>query len=62
MAGQANFIEFKDHRHDQSVLSLMTVKYGLEMFRDPTQWGNSEKDLFANSPYDQLFDHHRKSG
>jgi len=62
MAGQANFIEFKDHRHDQSVLSLMTVKYGLEMFRDPTQWGNSEKDLFTNSPYDQLFDHHRKSG
>ena len=59
MAGRPNFIEFKDHRHDQSVLSLLAVKYGFEMFRDPTQWGNSEMELFENSPYPQLFNHHR---
>jgi len=62
MCGRPNFMEFRDHRHDQSVLSLLAIKYGFEMFRDPTQWGNSEKELFTNSPYDQLFNHHRKSG
>jgi hypothetical protein len=59
MCGKPNMIEFKDHRHDQSVLSILAIKYGFEMFRDPTQWGNPEKDLFSNSPYGQLFDHHR---
>lgn len=54
-----NFLEFKDHRHDQSVLSILSVKYNLELFRDPTQYGNSEIDLFSNSPYQQLFYHHR---
>ncbi len=54
-----NFPEFKDHRHDQSVLSLLAVKYNLELFRDPTQWGNEEMNLFTNSPYPQLFEHHR---
>jgi len=60
MAGLPNFLEFKDHRHDQSVLSLLAVKYKFEMFRDPTQWGNYEKKLFTNSPYKQLFDHYRQ--
>jgi len=54
-----NFIEFKDHRHDQSVLSLLSIKYNFEIFRDPTQWGNNEVDKFTNSPYPQLFYHHR---
>lgn len=31
---------FVDHRHDQSVLSILAVKYGLEIYRDPTQWGD----------------------
>jgi hypothetical protein len=60
MTGLPNFIEFKAHRHDQSVLSLLAVKYKFEMFRDPTQWGNYEKEIFTNSPYEQLFDHHRQ--
>lgn len=51
---------FKDHRHDQSVLSLLAIKYEYELFRDPTQWGNEEISLFSNSPYPQLFDHHRQ--
>jgi len=54
-----NFVEFKDHRHDQAVLTLLAVKYNFELFRDPTQWGNDSKNEFSNSPYDQLFDHHR---
>jgi len=59
MAGQPNFIDFKDHRHDQSVLTILATKYNLELFRDPTQYGNEELDLFTNSPYPQLFHHHR---
>jgi hypothetical protein len=58
MAG-TNFIEFKDHRHDQSVLTILSVKYDLELFRDPTQFGNDFKDEFTNSPYGQLFNHNR---
>jgi hypothetical protein len=59
MCGLPNFMEFKDHRHDQSVLSLLCAKYNFEIFRDPTQWGNEEINLFTNSPYSQLFNHHR---
>lgn len=52
-----NFKEFKDHRHDQSVLSIMSQKYSLERFRDPSQWGNN--DYKENSKYGQIFNHHR---
>lgn len=54
-----NHFEFKDHRHDQSVLSILSVKYNFELFRDPTQYGNEYMNLFNNSPYKQLFYHHR---
>ncbi len=40
ICGKPNFPEFKDHRHDQSVLSLLAIKYQQEIFRDPSQWGN----------------------
>jgi len=59
MCGKPNFSEFRDHRHDQSVLTILCTKYNLELFRDPTQWGNEEIDKFSNSPYEQLFHHHR---
>lgn len=36
--------KFIDHRHDQSVLSLLAIKHELEVFRDPSQWGNARKD------------------
>jgi len=61
MCGLPNFIEFKDHRHDQSVLSLMAIKYNIELFRDPGQFGIPLKDKFPNSTYEQLFDHHRQN-
>ncbi|HIJ91444.1 MAG: glycosyltransferase [Desulfobulbaceae bacterium] len=41
--GLDNYAEFKDHRHDQSVLSLLAVRHGLETFRDPSQFGNHLK-------------------
>ena len=59
ICGKPNFLEFRGHRHDQSVLSLLAKKYEFEVYRDPTQYGNEELDQFENSPYGQLFHHHR---
>lgn len=41
--GYANYPKFKDHRHDQSVLSLLVLRHGMETFRDPSQFGNHLK-------------------
>ncbi len=60
ICGKPNYTEFKDHRHDQSVLSILAIRGKWELFRDPTQWGNSEINLFTNSTYPQLFFHHRQ--
>ena len=54
--GQSNLPDYIDHRHDQAVLSLLSLKYGRELYREPTQFSINEK--FNNSPYGQLFDHH----
>jgi hypothetical protein len=54
-----NFKEFKDHRHDQSILSLMAIKHGIQLHRDPSQWGENQKNLFTNSDYPTIIRHHR---
>ncbi|HEY2825955.1 MAG TPA: hypothetical protein VGJ04_00015, partial [Pirellulales bacterium] len=38
--GLPNYPEFVEHRHDQSVLSLLAEKWRLPIYRDPSQWGN----------------------
>ena len=43
VCGKKNFFGFKEHRWDQSVLSLLAIKYQLELFRVPTQFGNHYK-------------------
>lgn len=53
-----NLQGFKDHRHDQSILSILSQKWDLERFRDPSQWGNEDRS-FINSNYGQIFNHHR---
>ncbi len=37
--GLDNYPEFVAHRHDQSVWSLMSKKYQINRFRDPSQFG-----------------------
>ena len=49
-----NHPEFVDHRHDQSVLSLLALKYKIETFRDPCQWGNHLKMKDFRTPNDWL--------
>ena len=55
--GKKNFPEFKEHRHDQSVLSLLSKKWGLEAFRTPSQFGNPIG--YRGGPYEQIILHSR---
>lgn len=50
--------EFFDHRHDQSILSLLSIRYKITIERDPSETGNIR---ILNSPkYPQLFRHFRR--
>ena len=54
--GKDNYSGFKEHKHDQSVLSLLSKRASLQVFRDPSQWGNSRHSDYPNSPYGQLIE------
>lgn len=41
--GLDNLPAFKDHRHDQSILSLLAEKNNIQRFRHPSQFGNKYK-------------------
>lgn len=41
--GLPNLRTFVEHRHDQSLLSLLAIREGLEIFRHPSQHGNHLK-------------------
>lgn len=56
--GLPNLPDYIDHRHDQAVLSLLSLKHGRELYRAPSQFTNNEIGNYPNSPYGQLFDHH----
>lgn len=58
LLGSPNLPGFKDHRHDQSIFSIMTKKYGYKAFRDPSQYGN---DIPLEGDYPQIFNQHRDS-
>lgn len=60
--GYPDYPEFKGHRHDQSIFSLLTKKYELGAYRDPSQWGNKVKELYPASNYDQLIELTRRKG
>jgi hypothetical protein len=54
-----NFDGFGDNRHDQSIISLMAIKHNIILHRDPSQWGENQKNLFTNSDYPTIIRHHR---
>lgn len=41
--GLQNLPDFVEHRHDQSILSLLAIKHGIELYRVPSQFGNHYK-------------------
>lgn len=52
--GLSNYGGFVDHRHDQSIFSLLTKKYNIDAYRDPSQFGNNFKELYPESKYPQI--------
>jgi predicted SAM-dependent methyltransferase len=40
--------DFRDHRHDQSILSLLAIKQGVTVLRDPSQWGGPDNYFSHN--------------
>ncbi len=52
--GYPDYEGFVEHRHDQSVLSLLSKKHRLKAFRDPSQWGNTCRQHYPESSYPQL--------
>lgn len=42
VCGKPNYPEFIDHRHDQSILSLLGRHQGITTMPDISQWGNAE--------------------
>lgn len=54
-----NFAEFKEHRHDQSILTNVAIKNNITIYRDPSQYGNSFINEYKNSTYPQIFNLHR---
>lgn len=53
-----NYSTFKDHRHDQSIWSLLCKKYDVEPHRLISQWGLTMTG-FPNDTYGQIALHHR---
>lgn len=54
-----NFDGFRDHRHDQSIWSLMCKKYDIEPHRLISQHGLHLINDFPNDKYGQITFHHR---
>tara|TARA_R110000824_G_scaffold31410_3_gene102295 strand:- start:3142 stop:3843 length:702 start_codon:yes stop_codon:yes gene_type:complete len=50
------FKEFIDHRHDQSLWSLITKKLNIYKAADPTQWGANSGE---SKPEEFFINHHR---
>jgi hypothetical protein len=43
VCGLPNYPGFEDHRHDQSVLSLLARKHGIATRPDVSQWGDGRR-------------------
>jgi hypothetical protein len=54
-----NYDVFKDHRHDQSIWSLLCKKYNIESHRLISQHGAHLVNDFPNDTYGQITLHHR---
>lgn len=54
--GLDNYFGFQSNRHDQTIFSLLSKKYGLQAFRDPSQFGNPRMAEYPNSQYPQVME------
>lgn len=59
----ANHPEFKEHRHDQAVLTCIAHKHNIKTWWWPAQYNNGAfvyDDGMNDRPYPVIFHHHRK--
>lgn len=49
----------QSHRHNQSILSIMVAKYHITHHRDPSQFGEPDKQYFRQDQYPGLINLHR---
>lgn len=54
--GLPNYPEFRDHRHDQSILSLLARREGVALMPDISQWGDDRRD----PAFPRILEHHRR--
>ena len=52
--GLPNYAGFRDHRHDESLISIMSKKYDLHPYRNPSQHGFTDDVNFTNNRYDEI--------
>lgn len=52
--GQPNHPGFREHRHDQSIFSVLTKRHNIPAHRNPSQWGNHTIKPYLQSTYGQL--------
>lgn len=66
--GLENKEDFKDHRHPQSILSLLSYKYKLNGYMDPSQYYTpqllnsstyTDFEIQKSKMYSQIINHHR---
>ena len=51
ICGLPNYEGFRENRHDTSVLSLLSKKWGIKAYRDPSQWGDYQKILYKHKAF-----------
>jgi len=51
--GIPNYPGFRDHRHDESLISIMSKKYDLFPYRNPSQHGFIDDVNFTENRYDE---------
>ncbi|KQZ95578.1 hypothetical protein ASD74_12245 [Rhizobium sp. Root564] len=56
--GRPNLPDFQDHRHDQSILTIIARKHGIETHPDPSQFGPWRMGVDCDN-YPQVFHMHR---
>ncbi len=67
--GKSNYRGFVDNRHDQSIFSVLSKKYGIKSYRDPSQfgrfpdifWRGREGKIVNNENYPQVIAEHRNT-
>lgn len=55
-----NVPTFKEHRHDQAILTNVAINHFLPLHWWPAQYGYFIKHNYPDDNYPQLFNHHRK--